>query len=105
MGIQNNSRHTDLGEVELKRIVSGQRHHEASGQVLRQRVTMVAEEEAVVTQWWHGDPNLSQVVEILQHWGLMDIKQSERDKQVNTAGSTSLSFMFQQHQQIFTTSA
>ena len=31
---------------------------------------MVAEEQAVVAQGGHGDANLSQVVEILQHWGL-----------------------------------
>lgn len=43
--------HADLGEVELKRIISGQRDHEASGQVLWQRVAMVTEEQAVVTQW------------------------------------------------------
>lgn len=61
---------TDLGEVELEGIVSGQRHHEASGQVLWQWVAMVTEEQAVVTQRGHGDANLSQVVEILQHRGL-----------------------------------
>lgn len=41
---------TDLGEVELKRVISGQRDHEASGQVLRQWVAMVAQEQTVVTQ-------------------------------------------------------
>lgn len=43
--------HTDLGEVELKWIISGHRDHEASGQVLWQRVAMVAQEQTVVTQW------------------------------------------------------
>ncbi len=33
---------TDLGEVKLQRVVCGQGDHEASGQVLWQRVTMVA---------------------------------------------------------------
>ncbi len=72
----------DLGKVELQRIISGQRDYEASGQVLRQWVAMVTEEQAVVTQWWHGNANLSQVVKILQHWGLTDNKQREsmRDK-------------------------
>lgn len=41
---------TDLGEVELKRIISGQGDHEAPGQVLGQRVAMVAQEQTVVTQ-------------------------------------------------------
>ena len=72
--------HTDLGEVELKGIISGQRDHETSGQVLRQRVAMVTEEQAVVTQWWHGNANLSQVVKILQHGGLRVIKERARHK-------------------------
>lgn len=39
-----------LSEVELQRVVSGQRDHESSGQVLGQRVSMVAQEQAVVAQ-------------------------------------------------------
>ena len=61
---------TNLGEVELQGVVGGQRHDEAPGQVLRQGVTVVAEEQAVVAKGRHGDANLSQVVQVLQHWGL-----------------------------------
>lgn len=62
--------YTDLGEVELQRVVRGQRDHEAPGQVLWQRVAMVAEEQAVITERRHGDAYLGQVVQILQHWSL-----------------------------------
>lgn len=60
----------DLGEVELERIVSGQRDHESSGQILWQRVAVVAQEQAVVAQRRHGNANLSQVVKVLQDRGL-----------------------------------
>lgn len=62
--------HTDLGEVELERIVGGQRDHESSGQVLRQRVAVVAQEQAVVAQRRHGNADLSQVIKVLQDRGL-----------------------------------
>lgn len=61
---------TDLGEVKLQRVVCGQRDHEASGQVLRQRVAVVAEEQAVIAERGHGDAYLSQVIQILQHRSL-----------------------------------
>lgn len=40
----------DLSEVKLQGVVRGQGDHEASGQVLWQRVTMVAEEQAVIAE-------------------------------------------------------
>lgn len=64
--------HADLGEVKLQGVVGGQGDHEASGQILWQRVPVVAEEQAVIAERRHGDANLCQVVEILQHrslWG------------------------------------
>lgn len=61
---------TDLGEVKLQRVVCGQRDHEASGQVFRQRVTMVAEEQAVIAERGHCDAYLGQIVQILQHRSL-----------------------------------
>lgn len=64
--------YTDLGEVKLQRVVCGQRDHEASGQVLWQRVTMVAEEQAVIAERGHGDTYLGQVVQILQHRSLVE---------------------------------
>lgn len=60
----------NLCEVELQRVISGQRHHEASGQVLRQWISMVTEEETVVAERWHGDADLSQVIQILQYRSL-----------------------------------
>lgn len=43
--------HTNLGKVELERIISGQGDHKASGQILWQWVAVVTEEQAVVAQW------------------------------------------------------
>lgn len=63
---------TDLGEVELERIVGGQRYHESSGQILWQRVAVVAQEQAVVAQWRHGNADLGQVIKVLQDRGLKD---------------------------------
>jgi len=56
-----------LGEVELQWIVSRQRDKQASRQVLGQRVTMIVEEQRVVAERRHGDADLCQVVEVLQH--------------------------------------
>lgn len=64
--------HADLGEVKLQGVVGGQGDHEASGQILWQRVPVVAEEQAVIAERRHGDADLCQVVEILKHrslWG------------------------------------
>ena len=69
---------SDLGEVELQGVVGGQGHDEAPGQVLRQGVTVVAEEQAVVAEGRHGDANLGQVVQVLQHRGLGRTDQSDR---------------------------
>lgn len=71
---------SDLGEVELERIISGQRDHETPGQVLWQRVSMVAQEQTVVAQWRHGDANLGQVVKILQDRGLNIIDREGSDE-------------------------
>lgn len=61
---------SDLGEVELQGIISGQGDHEPAGQVLGERVPVVAEEEAVVAERRHGDANLGQVIQVLQDGGL-----------------------------------
>lgn len=66
--------YADLSEVKLQGVVRGQGDHEASGQVLWQRVTMVAEEQAVIAERRHGDAYLCQVVQILQHRSLEEHK-------------------------------
>lgn len=78
--MQKSSCQSDLGEVELERIVSGQRDHETPGQVLWQRVSMVAQEQTVVAQRRHGDADLGQVVEILQDRGLNIIDRERSDE-------------------------
>ncbi len=55
-----------LSEVELQRVVGGQRHHQAAGQILGQRVAMVTQKQTVVAERRHGDAHLSQIVQILQ---------------------------------------
>lgn len=59
--------------MELQWVISGQRHHEAPGQVLGQRISMVTEEKAVVAEWGHGNADLSQVIQILQYRSLKKI--------------------------------
>lgn len=78
--------------MELQRVVSGQRDHESSGQVLGQRVSMVAQEQAVVAQRRHGDANLGQVVKILQDWSLSSIQGDSRDKDNPTVRQLSAAF-------------
>lgn len=85
---------TDLGEVELERIVGGQRHHESSGQILRQGVAVVAQEQAVVAQRRHGDANLSQVIKVLQDRGLTE-NRPPRDLSAHISpGGNRASFVF-----------
>lgn len=59
-----------LGEVELEGVIGGEGDHEPPREVLGQGVAVVAEEEAVVAQRGHGDADLRQVVQVLQHGGL-----------------------------------
>lgn len=61
---------SDLGKVKLQRIVCGERDHESSRQVLWQRVAVVAEEQAIIAKRRHGDANLSQIIQVLQHRSL-----------------------------------
>ena len=53
--------------MKLQGIVGGQGNVEASGQVVRKRITGVGEEERIVAQGTHGDADLREVVQILQH--------------------------------------
>lgn len=61
---------TDLSKVELQRVVSTERDAEPARQELRARVAVVVQEQGVVGQGRHGDRDLSQVVQVLQHWNL-----------------------------------
>lgn len=58
---------TDLGEVELQRVVRAEGDAETAGEELRQGVAVVVEEEGVVAEGRHGDGDLGQVVQVLQH--------------------------------------
>ncbi|KAG7226860.1 hypothetical protein INR49_022155 [Caranx melampygus] len=60
----------DLGVVELHGVVSGQRHHQAFLVELEQGVLGVLQEQAVVAQRGHGDGDLGQEVQVLQHRAL-----------------------------------
>lgn len=62
--------HPDLGVVELHGVVGGQRHHQAFLVKLEQRVLGVLQEQAVVAQRGHGDGELGQEVQVLQHRAL-----------------------------------
>lgn len=66
------SARSDLGVVELHGVVGGEGHHQAFLVELQQRVLGVFQEQAVVAEGGHGDGDLGQEVEVLQHgalWG------------------------------------
>ena len=58
---------SDLGVVELHGVVGGQRHHQAFLVELQQGVLGVLQEQAVVAERGHGDGDLGQEVQVLQH--------------------------------------
>lgn len=55
-----------LSEVELQRVIGGQGHHQAAGQILGQRVAVVTQKQTVVAERRHRDAHLSQIVQVLQ---------------------------------------
>lgn len=61
----------DLGVVELHGVVSGQRHHQAFLVELQQGVLGILQEQAVVAQGRHGNRDLGQEVQVLQHGALV----------------------------------
>lgn len=56
-----------LSVVELHRVISGQGNNQAFLMELQQRVLGIFQEQAVVTERWHGNGDLSQEVQILEH--------------------------------------
>ena len=58
---------SDLGVVELHGVISGQGNHQAFLVELQQGVLGVLQEQAVVAQGRHGDGDLGQDVQVLQH--------------------------------------
>lgn len=63
---------SDLGVVELHGVVGGQRHNQAFLVELQQGVLGVLQEQAVVAERGHGDRDLGQEVEVLQHRALVE---------------------------------
>jgi len=53
--------------VELERIVGGQRDEQTSSEELGQRIAVIVEKQRVVAQRRHGDADLRQVIQVLQH--------------------------------------
>ena len=68
------STRSDLGVVELHGVVCGQRHNQAFLVELQQRVLGVLQEQAVVAERGHGDWDLGQEVQVLQHGALVEEK-------------------------------
>lgn len=56
-----------LGEVELQGVIRGKGNDESPGQVLRQGIAVIVEEQGVVGERGHGDADLGEIVEILEH--------------------------------------
>lgn len=59
-----------LGVVELHGVVSGQGDHQALLEELQQWVLVVLQEQAVVAERRHGNGDLRQEVQVLQHGAL-----------------------------------
>lgn len=57
--------------MELHGVVSGQRHHQALLLELQQGVLGVLQEQTVVAEGGHGDGDLGQEVQVLQHRALV----------------------------------
>lgn len=57
--------------MELHGVVGGQRNHQALLVELQQGVLGVLQEQAVVAQRGHGDGDLGQEIQILQHRALV----------------------------------
>lgn len=51
--------------VELHGVIGGQGDHQTFLVELQQWILVVFQEEAVVTEWGHGDGNLGQKVQVL----------------------------------------
>lgn len=58
---------SDLGVVELHGVIGGQGNHQAFLVELQQGVLGVFQEQTVVAERGHGDGDLGQEVQILQH--------------------------------------
>lgn len=80
---------THLRKVELQRIISAQTDVQPYFEEIRQRVPLVRQEQRVVAQRTHGQPDLLQVIQILQsrHFAQEDavrnrMRDEERGSQV-----------------------
>ena len=67
--------HVYLCVVELKRIVSGERHQKTFSEELSQGITMIVEKEGIVAERWHCNGHLCDVVEVLEDRTLKHIVQ------------------------------
>lgn len=56
--------------MKLERVVGAQANNQSSRQVLGKWMTIIFEEKGVVTQRGHGNPYLSQVVQVLENRNL-----------------------------------
>ena len=56
--------------MELEGVVRGEGDEEATGEIFGEGVAVIVEEEGVVTEGGHRNPDLSEVVEVLQYWSL-----------------------------------
>ena len=57
----------------LQRVISGEADGEAAGEEGGKGVAVVVQEEGVIGERGHAQPDLSQVVQVLQGWGLAQV--------------------------------
>lgn len=63
---------TDLGVVELHGVISGQGNHQAFLLEFQQGILGIFQEQAVVAERGHGDGDLGQEVQVLEHRTLVE---------------------------------
>lgn len=93
--------------MELQWVVGGQRYDQTSAVEFRQRIAVIVQEERVVRQRRHGDTDLRQIVEVLQHRRLTQqqavsdvlAQQVATDQVIDWAGFTT---MRPQHERVQT---
>ena len=68
-----------LGEVELERVVGAEADVQADLEEVRERVALVREEERVVAERAHREPDLLEVEEVLQR-GYLPEEDAVRDR-------------------------
>lgn len=80
---------TYLRDMKLERVVGGKAHVQTATEELLERDLIIVHEQVLVRERRHGDADLREVEEVLQHWGVLElhavvdvVRQEEAARQV-----------------------